>query len=55
MNEHQKTTAIQLKAGSIPVNEHTKIEKVVVVDANGNSLQDLLDDYESRLATLEGA
>lgn len=53
MIPHQMTTAIQLTDGSVPVNEHTKIERVVIVDKNGTALQAVLDDFESRITTLE--
>lgn len=51
--EHKMTTAIQLADGSVPVNEHTKIERVVIVVADGTSLQAVLDDFEARITTLE--
>lgn len=54
MSDHQKTTALRLKGGTIPVNEHTKIETAVIVDeTKGLNLQDILDDFETRITTLE--
>lgn len=53
MSEFQKTTAIQLKDGSVPANEHTKVEQVVIVDENGTSLAAIIADFESRITTLE--
>ena len=53
MITHQMTTAVQLHDGDVPVNEHTKVEKIVIVAADGTALQAILDDFEARLTVLE--
>lgn len=53
MSEHQKTTAVQIVDGSVPVNQHTKIEKMVLVDESGTSLAAILADFEARITALE--
>ena len=50
---NQMTTAIRLHDGSVPVNENTQVERVVIQTADGLSLQAVLDDFEARITVLE--